>query len=171
MSVRKRREYFEMGHSRDVHVETNHDYEFYDDDDDDDVFETRMEQRRLEAKQHQDRRDAKFLADGVLMRERLLSTTDVQVPGLKVNNFFDDTGWPVSTVWDARHSDRRPELSFSCMLRMMRLQPHHRLFTWHYTRKRLKMPRGPSTSSGELPICPKQCSTTNTKLIVGPAEE
>lgn len=55
--------------------------------------------------------DASFKTECALSRTALL--TNSQLPGITITNHFDDIGWPVSHVWDNRHNERKPELSFT----------------------------------------------------------
>lgn len=59
-------------------------------------------------------RATSFLSECARSQEAL--AIDIQLPGLRITNHFDDFGWPVSHVWDSRYNQRKPELSFALYL-------------------------------------------------------
>ncbi|CZT18403.1 uncharacterized protein RCC_04247 [Ramularia collo-cygni] len=120
LTLLKRRRLFENGrkwHAKSASLVRSYGDEiedFGEDYVDEQTFQTRLEQRRQEARKNREQRRTEYLAECVLSRTRL--STNEQLPGLIVHNYFDDMNWPVSNVWDARHNGRRPELSFTLYL-------------------------------------------------------
>lgn len=99
-SLLSRRDCFEVGHRKRIRIKDNAKHEHPVDN-----------RRRREAEQSREMKDAKFVADCARFRAVLSLKTPIR--GLMVKNHFDDVGWPVSTVWDTRRNERRPELSFT----------------------------------------------------------